>query len=158
MKATVTFEDKKKKAIELMEELGIYKPYIRGFKQDNTICYFEQYAGFWAYQDEELMKKIKEFEERTGNLVYAVTHEYLEFGECYDFLIIPKYKADWKYLISPSLWKRLCGIRIRLEQGRRLLLGIRHNWHSFVWRRHKKICLGFPLSSLIIFASVMAAN
>ena len=66
MKTTVTFEDKKKKAIELMEELGIYKPYIRGFKQDNTICYFEQYAGFWAYQDEELMKKIKEFEERTG--------------------------------------------------------------------------------------------
>ena len=76
------FEDKKKKAIELMEELGNYKPYIRGFKQDNTICYFEQYAGFWAYQDEELMEKIKEFEERTGNLVYAVTHEYLEFGEC----------------------------------------------------------------------------
>ena len=102
MKTTVTFEDKKKKAIELMEELGIYKPYIRGFKQDDTICYFEQYAGFWAYQDEELMKKIKEFEARTGNLVYAVTHEYLEFGECYDFLIIPNYKSDWKYLISPS--------------------------------------------------------
>lgn len=59
MKTTVTFEDKKKKAIELMEKLGIYKPYIRGFKQDNTICYFEQYAGFWAYQDEELMEKIK---------------------------------------------------------------------------------------------------
>lgn len=66
MKTTVTFEDKKKKAIELMEKLDIHKPYIRGFKQDNTICYFEQYAGFWAYQDEELMKKIKEFEERTG--------------------------------------------------------------------------------------------
>ena len=60
------FEYKKMKAIELMEKLGIYKPYIRGFKQDNTICYFEQYAGFWAYQDEELMEKIKEFEERTG--------------------------------------------------------------------------------------------
>lgn len=28
MKTTITFEDKKKKAIELMEELGIYKPYI----------------------------------------------------------------------------------------------------------------------------------
>ena len=99
MKTTVTFEDKKKKAIELMEELGIYKPYIRGFKQDNTICYFEQYAGFWAYQDEELTEKIKEFETRTGNLVYAVTHEYTDFGECYDFLIVGDYKSEWKSLV-----------------------------------------------------------
>lgn len=66
-----------------IEELGIYKPYIRGFKQDNTICYFEQYAGFWAYQDEELMEKIKEFEERTGKSVnFKLQFFHSVFGSC----------------------------------------------------------------------------
>ena len=91
----VTKEIKKQKAIELMNKLNIYKPYIKGFEKDNHICFFEGFGGFWAYQEPELMAKIKEFEEKHNVLVYAVTHEYTEFGECYDFLFISDYEEEW---------------------------------------------------------------
>lgn len=96
----ITREIKKQKAIELMKQLDIYKPYIQGFEKNDTICYFEQFGGFWAYQEPELMEKIKEFEEEHNCLVYAVTHEYLEFGECYDFLFISDYEEEWDYTIE----------------------------------------------------------
>lgn len=77
-------------AVGLMEKLNIYKPYIRGFKAKATkVCFFERFGGFWAYQNEELTKKIKEVEEKYDCVVYAVTHEYTEFGELYDMLIVP---------------------------------------------------------------------
>lgn len=97
----VTKEIKKQKAIELMQQLEIYKPYIRGFEKDNKVCFFENFGGFWAYQEPELMAKIKEFEEKYNVLVYAVTHEYLEFGECYDFLYIPDYEEEWDEMLYP---------------------------------------------------------
>ena len=93
---------KKAKAVEMLKELDIYKPYIDGFKEENNVCYFERYAGYWAYQDEELMKKIKQIEQWYNCLVYAVTHEYLEFGECYSLLVIPDYKEDWDYILEKA--------------------------------------------------------
>ena len=57
-----TNEVKKQKAIELMNKLNIYKPYIRGFENDNRVCFFENFGGFWAYQEPELAAKIKEIE------------------------------------------------------------------------------------------------
>ena len=98
----ITIENKKQKAIELMNKLNIYKPYIHGFETDNKVCFFENFGGFWAYQEPELMDKIKEIEKTHNVLVYAVTHEYLEFGECYDFLYIPDYKNEWKYALIPQ--------------------------------------------------------
>ncbi len=97
-----TNEIKKQKAIELMNKLNIYKPYIHGFEADNKVCFFENFGGFWAYQEPELMAKINEIEKTYNVLVYAVTHEYLEFGECYDFLYIPDYKSEWKYALLPQ--------------------------------------------------------
>ena len=98
----VTKKIKKQKAIELMQQLEIYKPYIRGFEKDNKVCFFENFGGFWAYQEPELMAKIKEIEKTYKVLVYAVTHEYLEFGECYDFLYVSDYKSEWKYALIPQ--------------------------------------------------------
>ena len=95
----ITIEYKKQKALELMKTLDIYKPYIKGFEKDNNVCFFEGFGGFWAYQEPELMAKIKEFEEKHNCLVYAVTHEYLEFGECYDFLFISDYEEEWDEML-----------------------------------------------------------
>ena len=94
-----TIEERKEKALELMQKLNIYKPYIEGFKKNNEICYFERFAGFWAWQDEELNNKIKEIEEKYNCTVYAVTHELTEFGELYDMLIVTDYKEEWNDLI-----------------------------------------------------------
>ena len=87
----------KEKAIECMKALDIYKPYIKAFEKDGTVTLFERFAGFYITDDQEpeLYHEIKSFEEQTGSLVYAVTHEIFEFGECYSFLCVSKYEEDW---------------------------------------------------------------
>ena len=95
-----TLEERKEQAIKCLKELDIYKPYIDGFNQFNQVCYFEYFAGYWAYQDEELESKIKEIEEKYNCTVYAITHDYTEFGECYSFLIITDYKEEWNYSLE----------------------------------------------------------
>ena len=95
-----TIEAKKQKAIELMQELDIYKPYIRGFKDENKVCFYEGFAGFWADQEPELDKKLRELEKKYNFVCYAITHEYLEFGECYSFLVVPDDDEDWHFLVD----------------------------------------------------------
>ena len=74
----ITIENKKQKAIELMNKLEIYKPYIKGFKDKNSVCFYENFGGFWAYQEPELMAKIKEeWDEMLypqGNMFYAYAY------------------------------------------------------------------------------------
>ena len=96
----ISREEKKIKAIELMKKLDIYRPYIKGFKNEDTVCYFENYGGYWAYQEPGLIEKIKEIEENSNCLVYAITHEYTEIGEMYSFLIITDYKEEWDTLLE----------------------------------------------------------
>lgn len=92
----------KEKAIECMKKLNIYTPYIRAFDKKGIVTLFERFAGFYIAEDQEaeLYHEIKSFEEKTGSLVYAVTHERFEFGECYSFLCISKYEEDWDYSIA----------------------------------------------------------
>lgn len=94
-----TLEERKEKAIELMKRLDIYKPYINGFKNSNKVCFYEGFGGFWAFQEPELLAKIKEVEKEHNCTVYAVTHEFTEFGEMYDFLIVTDYKEEWPDLV-----------------------------------------------------------
>ena len=95
-----TREEKKIKAIELMKKLDIYKPYIKGFKNEDTVCYFENYGGYWAYQEPGLIEKVKEIEEQYNCLIYAITHEYTSIGEMYSFLIITDYEEEWDTLLE----------------------------------------------------------
>ena len=85
----------KAKAIEIMKQMDIYKPYINGFEKQDKVCFFEQFGGFWVYQEPEVEAKMKELEKIYGCMVYAITHEYTQFGECYSFLIVSKYKEEW---------------------------------------------------------------
>ena len=57
-----TLEQRKEQAKEYMKQLKIYKPYIDGLMNENNVCYYEGFGGFWAYQNEELNAKIKEIE------------------------------------------------------------------------------------------------
>ena len=81
----------KELAIKCLEKLDIYKPYIRKFKSKaSTPCFFENFGGFWADQEEKLWTKIKEVEKDYGCLVYAITHDYFEVGELWSMLCVPK--------------------------------------------------------------------
>ena len=92
-------EKQKAKALEFMQALDIYKPYINGFKNKDEVCMFERFGGYWVWQYPELEEKIKELEETNNCLVYAVTHEYTSFGECYDFLIVTSEEDEWVDLL-----------------------------------------------------------
>ena len=92
-------EERKVKAIELLKQLGIYKPYIEGFKEKDKVCFFERFGGYWVDQEPEVYNKMKEVEAQFNCTVYAITHEYTEFGECYSFLLVTRYKQEWKNLV-----------------------------------------------------------
>ena len=105
-------------AIQCLEKLDIYKPYIRRFKSKAGIpCFFENFAGFYANQEEELWNKIKEVEKEFGCIVYAITHEIIEFDECWSMLCISQnpdkledflIKADGPrtYYVYSYVWNR----------------------------------------------------
>ena len=97
--SNTTKEERKEKALEIMQQLEIYKPYIKGFENNDEVCYFERYAGFWAWQDEDVQNKVTEIEEKYNCTVYAITHEFAEFGELYNFLIVTDYKEEWNELL-----------------------------------------------------------
>ena len=87
----------KEVALSAMKSLDIYAPYIKKFEKDGTITLFERFGGYYIDEDNEpeLLKEIKKFETEYECIVYAVTHNFFEFGECYSFLCISKYEEEW---------------------------------------------------------------
>lgn len=114
---------KKEKAIELLKELDIYAPYIEGFKERDKVCFFENFGGFWIDQEPEVYAKMKELEKKYSCLVYAVTHEFTEFGELYDFLIVTDYPEEWDTLVYSQ--------------------GNRHTAFAYVWNKDDDWCSEF---------------
>ena len=93
---------RKEQAIKYLKQLDIYKPYIDGFEKDDQVCVFERYAGFWVHQYPEIERKMRAIEKEYGCTVYAITHEFMIFGECYSFLFVSKYKEEWETLIRST--------------------------------------------------------
>ena len=46
-----------------------------------------------------MLEKINKIEEKYNCTVYAVTHDFAEFGELYNFLIVTSYKEEWSELL-----------------------------------------------------------
>ncbi len=114
---------KKEKAIELMKQLDIYKPYIDGFREEDKVCFFEGFGGFWIDQEPEAYKKMQEIEQEYDCKVYAVTHELTMFGECYSFLIVTDYPEEWDTLVYTE--------------------GNRHTAFAYVWNKDDDWCSEF---------------
>lgn len=114
---------KKEKAIELMKQLNVYKPYIDGFRDEDKVCFFEGFGGFWIDQEPEVYKKMQEIEQKYDCKVYAVTHELTAFGECYSFLIVTDYPEEWDTLVYTE--------------------GNRHTAFAYVWNKDDDWCSEF---------------
>lgn len=86
----------KEVCINILNKLDIYKPYITGFKaKAEKVCFFEEFAGFWLYQEPEIMEKMKSIEADRDCKIYAVTHEYTSIGEMWDFLMVPNDETEY---------------------------------------------------------------
>ena len=95
-------QQQKAQTIKYLRQLDIYKPYIDGFEADDQVCVFERYMGYWVCQYPEIINKMKAVEKKFGATVYAITHEYTDFGECYSFLLVTKYKEEWATLLRSN--------------------------------------------------------
>ena len=113
----------KAKAIEIMKQMDIYKPYIEGFEKEDKVCFFEMYGGFWVYQEPEVEAKMKKLEKEYGCKIYAITHEYTHFGECYSFLLVSKYEEEWE----------MCAVSDRNK----------HYAFAYVWNKDDDWCSEF---------------
>lgn len=113
----------KEKAIQLMKQLDIYKPYIQGFEENSMVCFFERFGGYRADQEPELYEKMKAIEKKYRCMVYAITHEWLEFGECYSFLIVTAYPEEWAALVHSN--------------------GNEHTAFAYVWNKDDNWCSEF---------------
>ncbi len=120
---TPTLHEKKDKAIELLKALDIHKPYIQGFKQEDKVCFYENFGGYWVYQEPEIEAKMREIEKQYKCKVYAITHEFTEFGELWDFLIVTNYPEEWEDAIYS--------------------VGKRHTLFAYVWNKSDDWCSEF---------------
>ena len=93
------------KGVSYLQRLNIFKPYIRSFKaKDRKVCFFENFAGFWDYQEPAVMTKRKEIEADGKHLVYAIMHETIDDCETWSFLIASKDEEDLTY-IQPGVFE-----------------------------------------------------
>ena len=78
-------------AIQCLEKLDVYKPYITKFKSKAGVpCFFENFGGFYVDQEPEIWNKVKEVEKENSCLVYAITHELTNIGETWSMLCVPR--------------------------------------------------------------------
>lgn len=120
---------KKEKALELLKEMDIYTPYIKGFEEKDQVCFFERFGGYWVYQEPEIEAKMKELEKQYKCVVYAITHEYTDFGELYTFLLVTNYPEEWSRLMISD--------------------GNRHTAFAYVWNKTDDWCSEFGSVSVM---------
>ena len=121
--STELLEQQKAKAVEYLRMLGIFKPYIQRFKQSDKVCFFEQFGGFWVTQEPEIEKKMHEIEQKHNCKVYAITHEFTDFGELWNFLIVTNYPEEWEDMVYSH--------------------GNQHTLLAYVWNKDDEDCSEF---------------
>ena len=82
-------------ALKRMELLKLHENVIDDFKEIALLNQSE-HGGILYWVEGETEKKIREWEEKTGNLVYHVIHDYTEFGELLSLLYVSQYEDEWE--------------------------------------------------------------
>ena len=82
-------------ALKRMELLKLHENVIDDFKEISMLNQSEL-GGILYWVEGEMEKKIREWEEKTGNLVYHVIHDYTEFGELLSLLYVSQYEDEWE--------------------------------------------------------------
>lgn len=92
----MTREEMKKEALKRMKAFDIYPQIIKDFEEDDKISVSEPPHGAWYWLDDEELKQVREFEQNSGGLVYAVIRSFTEMGTMDSYLFVSKYKEEWE--------------------------------------------------------------
>ena len=76
-----------------MKRLGLHENAVKEFHDCGKLNYSERGILYWLDEQEEAM--VREWEKKTGNMVYHVIKNRMEFGLCYSFLYVSKYTEEW---------------------------------------------------------------
>ena len=93
------------------------------FEKNNMVCFYENFGGFWAIQEPEIQNKMINLQYEHDITIYAITHEFTEFGELYSFLYVNKYKNEWSFTLESE--------------------GNLHNAFAYVWNKDDDSCSEF---------------
>lgn len=85
-----------KERLRKLTDKGMMPVVAQDYESDGLIYYSERtpLGGilYWANDigdcPQEVQDKIKELEEKYDSVVYHITHEYTDFGECYDLWLV----------------------------------------------------------------------
>lgn len=97
----VIIEAQKAEALLRMKKLDIHENAIREFKEEGKLNLSEPGLGnrigvlYWLNEQEQEM--VEEWQKKTGNMVYHVIKNHLEFGLCYSLLYVSTDPEDWEY-------------------------------------------------------------
>lgn len=97
---TFDYQEQASMAVLKMEQLGICRECINEY-MDNDKILMSVYANkvlnaILQEPDEKLMKRVKDWEKRTGNIVYHLQKSNTEFGEMISYLFISHNSDDWE--------------------------------------------------------------
>ena len=116
-----TKREMKQEGIRRLYNLHILEPVIRDFKK-GVLQKSETWDGLLYWLEDEEKEIVKEFEEKTGCLVYHVIVTPATFGGedtiLYNLLYVSKYKEDWwaeEYDAIYNIQKVYCVNTIRRE-------------------------------------------
>lgn len=92
-------------ALLRMKKLNLLNDVISYFKKEGKLYKSENFfvgdrskrVPILYFLDEAEEKMVKEWEEKTGNVVYHVIKNHMEFGTCYSFLYVSSDTEDWEY-------------------------------------------------------------
>ena len=82
-------------AISRMKMINLLGNVIDDFKNKRQLYRSEHAILYWL-NDEEL-SMVRKWESETGNVVFHVIKNQMEFGLCYSFLYVSTYKEEWEY-------------------------------------------------------------
>ncbi len=83
-----------KEALERMKKLRIHENAVKEFAENGKLNLSERGILFWLNEAEE--KMVRDWEKKTGNIVYHVIKNNMVFGLCYSFLYVSKESEEWE--------------------------------------------------------------
>lgn len=92
----ITKEDMKQEALKRMHKLNLMEECIDAFKKSNEV-WISEYNGilYSLTQQKNILKKIKELEDKDKVLVYHAIKTETEFGTLVSLLCVSPYKDEW---------------------------------------------------------------
>lgn len=117
----------------ILDELGVCRPYILDFDNNNAVYLFDNGEVRRVDPNSVLGRKLKSIEEGSNVKVYAVVHSVLfPVGDNYAFLCVSSYPEDWEYTFKryiPALGGYVCGAGFLV--------------YSYVWNTTRDECSEF---------------